>query len=110
MNYTVIKSALLGMHPLGITHTYYVQVLYEYVFLHGKLERPFTLLQTHPHQEIPLSRNICVQTLHLGSACVLVAVEKENSPNLLEHLDIEVTDKSSVQQNNNHLLLGGSSI
>ena len=54
------------------------------------MDEPFTILQVHPRQEIPLSLITTIESLQLGSACVLVVIEKENSPNLLTSLEIEV--------------------
>ncbi len=73
-----------------IASYYFLQVLYEYVFLHGDLDEPFTILHVHPHQEVPLSNVTTVESLQLGSAFVLVIVQKENSPDLLSCIELQV--------------------
>jgi hypothetical protein len=57
----------------------FLQVLYEYAFLHGMLEK----LQAHPHQEVLLSDDTTIESLQLGSAFVLIVL-----PDLLPWIQV----------------------
>jgi hypothetical protein len=52
----------------------------------GGFDTPFTIIQAFPFYEIPVSQNIIIASLKLGSAFVLTVVQKSDSPDQLIYL------------------------
>lgn len=68
--------------------------MYEYVFCFGGRDSPFTIIQSLLFSELQLG--MVISELNLGTASVLTVTEKDDSPDLLSYIQIEVCYLSLV--------------
>lgn len=72
-----------------LTYTFVLmQDLYEFVFVIGGQDSPFTIIQNFPYRE--LDRGAVISDVDLGAACVLTVAEKADSPDPLSYVRINV--------------------
>ena len=63
--------------------------MYEFIFVVGGRDTPFTIIQNIPYRE--LVPNSVISELELGTACVLTVAEKADSPDPVSYFRIEVS-------------------
>ena len=63
--------------------------MYEFIFVVGGRDTPFTIIQNIPYRE--LVPNSIISELELGTACVLTVAEKADSPDPVSYFRIEVS-------------------